>query len=177
MSTQRPLPFIFPKAWAWRASPNFNTRPTGTTISGIILHADAANTVASSMDWIRRRESKVSYHILIGRRGDIYALVRPEHRAWHAGPSAWEGVTDCNDYTIGVCLSNRNDGDEPYPIAQRQAAMDVCTALCQHYHIPATRITSHAKVATPTGRKTDPKGLDLGEFITGVTHRLEHFSR
>jgi len=75
------------------------------------------------MDWIRRSESKVSYHILIGRRGDIYALVRPEHRAWHAGASSWDGVADCNDYTVGVCLSNRNDGTETYPIAQRQAAM------------------------------------------------------
>lgn len=177
MSAQKPSPFVLPKAWTWRPSPNFNTRPSGGSISGIVLHADASGTIASSMDWIRRAESKVSYHVIIGRRGDIYALVRPEHRAWHAGVSEWDGAPDCNDYTLGVCLSNRNDGVETYPIAQRQAAMDVCADLCRHYKIPAARITSHARVATPAGRKTDPKGLDLLAFIDGVTHRLEYFAK
>lgn len=177
MSASKPSPFIFPKAWAWRPSPNFNMRPSGTPISGIVLHADASGSVASSMDWIRRAESKVSYHVIIGRRGDIYALVRPEHRAWHAGASEWDGAKDCNDYTIGVCLSNRNDGMETYPIAQRQAAMDVCAALCRHYKIPPTRIASHARVATPAGRKTDPKGIDILEFITGVANRVEYFAK
>jgi len=84
------------------------------------------------MDWIRRSESQVSYHVLIGRRGDVYLIVPPEQRAWHAGRSVWDGVSDCNDYTIGVCLSNRNDGEEPYAGAQRIAAIEVCAELCRH---------------------------------------------
>jgi N-acetylmuramoyl-L-alanine amidase len=132
-----------------------------------VLHADASNTVASSLDWCRRAESQVSYHVLIGRRGDVYALVRPERKAWHAGRSEWDGQRDCNTFTIGVCLSNRNDG-EAYPDAQLDAAVAVCKALCEHFAIPPRRITTHAKIAIPAGRKTDPKGLDVDAFIRRV---------
>jgi N-acetylmuramoyl-L-alanine amidase len=169
MTTPR-SPFAFPAHWQWRPSPNFDARRLPVT--GIVLHADASSSVASSMDWCRRAESKVSYHVLIGRRGDVYALVRPERRAWHAGKSAWDGKADCNGYTIGVCLSNRNDG-EPFPAAQLDAAAKVCAALSQHFGFPADRITTHAAVATPAGRKTDPKGLDLTAFLAEVVKQRE----
>lgn len=164
--------FTPPATWQSRPSLNYNVRPPKTRITGIVLHADASSTVAASLDWCRRPESKVSYHVLIGRRGDVYQLVPMERRAWHCGRSSWDGVSDCNDYTVGVCLSNRNDGVEPYPLAQLQAAATACAALCQHFQIPVTRITSHAEVATPKGRKTDPKGLDLAEFQRMVTARI-----
>jgi DNA-directed RNA polymerase II subunit RPB1 len=76
-----------------------------------------------------------------------------------------------NGFSVGVCLSNRNDG-EPFPISQRGAAAGVCATLCLCYGIPVDRITTHAAVALPEGRKTDPKGLDLDEFRTWVTARM-----
>lgn len=153
------MPFTPPPSWQSRPSPNHNARTQPVT--GIVLHADASSTVASSLDWCRRAESKVSYHVLIGRTGEVYLLVPPERRAWHAGVSAWDGVNDCNAYTIGVCVSNRNDGDEPYPPAQVDAAAAVCVALMRHFQIPAHRITTHALTALPAGRKTDPVGFPL----------------
>jgi len=164
--------FVPPRSWQSRPSPNHNARPATAKISGIVLHADASSSVASSMDWIRRSESQVSYHVLIGRRGDVYLIVPPEQRAWHAGRSVWDGVSDCNDYTIGVCLSNRNDGEEPYAEAQRIAAIEVCAELCRHFAIPASRITTHALIATPAGRKTDPRGLELPPFRAAVATAL-----
>lgn len=125
------------------------------------------------MDWIRRRESKVSYHVLIGRKGDIYALVDPDRQAWHAGASTLDGAPWCNRYSVGVCLSNRNDGHEPYPEAQVQAAVSVCAHLCEYYGIPVERIVTHAQIATPPGRKTDPMGLDLPAFRAAVAAHLE----
>lgn len=109
---------------------------------------------------------------MVGRNGAIYQLVPVERRAWHAGPSSWDGVRDCNNYTVGICLSNRNDGVEPYPHLQRMAAADVCALLCHHFDIPVTRITTHALVATPKGRKTDPRGLDLDAFRDAVEKRV-----
>lgn len=85
----------------------------------------------------------------------------------------WDGVPDCNDYTIGVSMSNRNDGAEPYPELQRKAAMDVCALFCKHFNIPVSRITTHAIVATPKGRKTDPRGIDLEKFRDGVEERIK----
>ena len=97
-----------------RPSPNHGARPAGTTIDCIVLHADAARTVAQSLGWILQAKSGVSYHYLIGRLGDVYECVPPERRAWHAGRSAFEGRPDCNDYAIGVSFGNLNDGVEPY---------------------------------------------------------------
>ena len=164
--------FTAPATWQSRPSPNQNARPQRSRITGIVLHADASSSVASSLDWCRRPESRVSYHVLIGRRGDVYQLVPVDRRAWHAGRSAWDAVPDCNDYTVGVCLSNRNDGEEAYPAAQVQAAVAVCAAICQQLRIPADRIISHAAVALPAGRKTDPKGFDVEAFQRLVAHRL-----
>lgn len=160
--------FLLPASWKWRPSPNHNARPKA--VSALVLHADAASRVESALDWIRRAESKVSYHVLIGRVGEVYAVVNPDRRAWHAGQSLLAGVENVNDFSVGVCLSNRNDGVEQHPGAQVSAAADVCAILCRHYGIPVSRIVTHAQIAP--GRKTDPVALDLNLFREYVAARL-----
>lgn len=157
------MSFSVPSDWKWRPSPNHS--PRGAPVTAIVVHCDASAKVESSLDWIRRPESKVSYHVLIDRDGTIYAVVNPDRKAWHAGVSVFAGQSDCNRYSVGVSLANRNDG-ESYPDAQLAAAVRVCALLCQHYAIPVDRITTHAIIA-PT-RKTDPKGLDLAAFQARV---------
>lgn len=156
--------FVYPQKWQERLSRNRNDRPNGVPISAIVMHADASTRVDSTLDWCRRPESKVSYHVLIGRTGNVFVLVHPELRAWHAGKSELDGVTDVNDFSIGVCLSNKNTG-ETYPVAQTYEAAVVCATLCDFYKIPVERIVTHAEIATPAGRKTDPLGFDM------VAHR------
>lgn len=162
------MPFTVPAHWEARPSPNHSRR--AAAVSAIVLHADAASRIESSLDWVRRPESKVSYHIMVGRTGTVYAVVNPDRKAWHAGRSAFHGVSDVNEFSVGVCLSNRNDGVEPYPAAQLSAAADVCAVLCGVYGIDVSRITTHAVVAP--NRKTDPRGLDLAAFQGMVLHRL-----
>lgn len=161
------MSLTIPKTWEFLPSPNKSARKK--KISAIVLHADASSRVESSLDWTRRRESRVSYHILIGRTGKVFMTVHPDERAWHAGVSALEGVSNVNDFSIGVCLSNRNDG-EAFPAAQLQTAIDVCALLCRTYNIAPNRITTHALISP--GRKTDPRGLDLEAFRLGVIDRL-----
>jgi N-acetylmuramoyl-L-alanine amidase len=155
--------FVLLPKWQSRPSPNRNKRPDGVRITAIVLHADASDRVDTSLDWCRRPESKVSYHFLIGRTGNVFLLVHPEQRAWHCGVSEMDGVADVNDFSIGVCLSNKNDG-EAFPAAQVFEAATLCAALCKHYGIPLDRITTHAETALPAGRKTDPKGFDMEKF-------------
>ena len=64
----------------------------------------------ADLDWMGRAESQVSYHYLIGRDGAVYRLVPEDRRAWHAGASVWEGRANCNDYSIGIGLSNDGRG-------------------------------------------------------------------
>jgi N-acetylmuramoyl-L-alanine amidase len=163
------MTFRVPASWAQRPSPNHSTRTA--PVSAILLHADAATRIESSLDWVRRAESKVSYHVMVGRNGSTFHVVHPDRKAWHAGVSSMDGVANVNDFAVGVCLSNSNQG-ERFPITQLGAAADVCALLCGHYAIPVARITTHALVATPAGRKTDPKGLDLDAFREMVDARL-----
>jgi N-acetyl-anhydromuramyl-L-alanine amidase AmpD len=164
-------PFQIPSHWIRRNSPNQNARTKA--VSAIVLHADAASRLDSSLDWVMRPESQVSYHIMIGRNGAVYCTVPPERRAWHAGKSRMEGHDDVNAFSIGVCLANRNDGVEEYPASQYAEAIRVCVALCKHFGIPASRITTHAAVAIPQGRKTDPKGFALPAFQQAVLQQLQ----
>lgn len=152
--------FIPPADWIVRPSPNYNKR--SHKVDSIILHADAASRIDSSLGWVRRKESKVSYHIMIGRKGEVYLVVNPDDRAWHAGVSTFNGKNNVNNFSIGVCLSNKNDGVEKHTEVQLAAAAKVCALLCKHYGILLSNITTHAVIAP--GRKTDPVALDLETF-------------
>lgn len=156
--------FPIPRSWVPKASPNHGPRPAGARVSALVLHADASRTVDATLGWLARRESGVSYHILIGRTGTVFLVVPPERRAWHAGRSALAGVGDCNDFTVGVCLSNDNAG-EPFPPPQLNAAAGVCRLLLTHFGLDARAVTTHALIALPAGRKTDPAPpFDLAAF-------------
>jgi N-acetyl-anhydromuramyl-L-alanine amidase AmpD len=137
-----------------KPSPNFNKRPAGVEIDAIVLHADSAPSVRGSLSWIRSAKSKVSYHYLIGRHGDVYECVPPEYRAWHAGKSVFMGRPDLNNYSIGVSFGNKQDG-EPFTEAQYQRGAELCRELMLRYPaITKERITTHSHVSP--GRKLDP---------------------
>lgn len=169
-----PGPFPVPRTWTRHPSPHHGARPAGAAgrITAVILHADASSSVGGTLRWLADPASKVSYHVLVGRTGSVHLVVDPARRAWHAGASALDGRAHCNDFTVGVCLANRNDGVEAYPEAQLAAAADVVARLCRHYGVPVAAITTHALTATPAGRKTDPRGLDLPAFRTRVARQL-----
>jgi N-acetylmuramoyl-L-alanine amidase len=161
-------PFSVPAHWHPRPSPNHS--PRAARVTAIVLHADAASKIESSLDWVRRPESRVSYHVMVSRLGTVFSVVHPDRTAWHAGESHFAGERFVNRFSVGVAFANRNDGVEPFPPVQQSAAADVCARLCQHYGIPVSRITTHAAIAP--GRKTDPVGLDLAAFQALVAARL-----
>lgn len=165
----------------FRRSPNFNRRPTGVQPDCIVLHADAGKTEAGTIAWCCDPASKVSYHYLVHRDGAVTQLVPVAMRAWHAGASEYQGRTNVNDYSIGVSLANRQDGEAFRP-AQLQAAVRLVADLCWEYKVPLARITTHAVVRhairetlmargeteLPTV-KVDPGPLfSLASFLTDV---------
>lgn len=128
-------------------------------VNAIVLHADASKKLSSSLHWILDPASKVSYHYIIGRAGHIYECVQPTRRAWHAGKSAFGGVLDCNNYSIGVCFSNDQLG-EPFSDAAVETGARLVASLMERFPaITLDRFTTHAAVATPKGRKVDPGPL------------------
>lgn len=144
------------------ASPNCNDRPRGVAVDCVVLHADASGDAKATRSWIKSKDSKVSYHVLVDRDGTVYRFVETSKRAWHAGASEYEGRKDCNNFSLGLAFANKNDGVEPYTDAQYEsAALVILGWMSLHPRLTNTRITTHANVATPAGRKTDPLGFDL----------------
>jgi N-acetylmuramoyl-L-alanine amidase len=133
-------------------SPNHNVRGS-KPVKLIVLHADASPNEKGCLSWIQSSESKVSYHVLIGRDGTVYTCVPYDRRAWHAGKSEWHGEKDVNGISIGVSFSNRNDGKEPLTDQQKAAAKKVIAEIRAKYG--AIPVTTHAKIAP--GRKNDPE--------------------
>lgn len=146
-------------------SPNYDRR-NGATIALLVLHA-TVGSANSALGWLCNPQSNASTHYLINKQGHIYQLVGDTFRAWHAGISAWRGVSDCNDYSIGVELENDNSGNDPYPAAQIDALKWLTTKLFADY--PTLRgVASHNEVALPSGRKSDPAGFPLILFRAWV---------
>ena len=141
-------------------SPNSEDRPPATQITAIVLHATGTSTGQEAINTFLNPDSKRSSHFLIDRNGAVIEVVPPERRAFHAGRSTLGGVSDLNNFSVGIELVGRNDG-QPYSQAQYAATSDLIGRLRMHYSIPDGRIVSHAAVALPPGRKTDPVGFDF----------------
>lgn len=116
----------------------------------IIIHDDYGASVEGTTSWILNPQSKVSYHILIGKGGEIVQYTGFNKRAWHCGTSTWEGLSDLNWHTIGVCMQNK--GGEAYTEKQISTAIDVCKAISIKYNIK--QALGHKQIAP--NRKSDP---------------------
>lgn len=149
-------------------SPNHSARRQ--PVRCIVLHADASATESGTLSWMASKESGVSYHVLIGRKGEVYRLVPDDRVAWHAGKSEWKGEPMVNAFSLGLAFGNRNDGQEPYTAEARAAAVVLCAAWCRQYQLTPDAITTHALIAP--GRKTDPLGFPLDGFRDAVKRAL-----
>lgn len=156
----------------WVGSPNFNRRRSSNDITAIVIHATANTTLQGVISWFNNPNAQVSAHYTIGKDGRIVQHVRDSDRAWHAGRSVWKGRYSVNDYGLGIELVNLNDGRDPYPEAQHQANVVLCTYLCQRYNISTDDIMGHVDIALPPGRKSDPRGYDLERLRREVAARL-----
>lgn len=151
-------------------SPNFNTRPKGTSINLLVIHSISLppkvygnnhienfflNKLDYSLDpfYEQIKELKVSTHLLIKRDGEIIQFVPFNMRAWHAGESSFDGKDNCNDYSIGIELEGADDDD--FEEIQYDKLCAVTIALQDEYkNITKENIKGHSDIAP--GRKTDP---------------------
>jgi N-acetylmuramoyl-L-alanine amidase len=153
-----PLPYEFVQ------SPNFDDRPVGATVNCIVLHATVEPTTEGTMEIFLASPRRVSAHFVVGRDGRVVQMVRVEKRAWHAGASVLDGVDKVNDFSVGIEMVNLNDGKDPYPPEQMEAVAGIIRLIRSRYDVPDSRIVSHAQIALPAGRKTDPAGFDFDKI-------------
>lgn len=138
-------------------SPNHSKRPNEARPRLIVLHATGPGSTRGILEWLTTPASKVSYHGLIAPDGTYYNLVNPERVAWHAGVAEWNGIKSVNGISLGLSFVNPNDGVIPLTPQQIAVAKGVIQYWRQNYPIEA--VTTHAAVALPKGRKTDPENV------------------
>lgn len=151
-------------------SPNQAPRPQGVKPTLIILHStECAYDVAVA--WLCNPKSEVSAHYVVSRAGETVQLVPPEHTAWHAGKSVWHGEAvrgSVNAFSLGIEMEHF-DGKQDWPEAQLTAVAALCRTLMGRYGIVPEAIRSHAEVATPPGRKVDPRDFPWSAFRARLT--------
>ncbi len=148
-------------------SKNFNERPKSALISLIVIHNISlppnefdnayiedffTNQLDSSLHpyFDSIKDLAVSAHLLIKRNGSVVQFVDFNKRAWHAGTSSFNGVENCNNYSIGIELQGSDN--MAYESVQYQVLNKVIASLKDEY--PITDIVGHSDISP--GRKTDP---------------------
>ncbi len=148
-------------------SPNFDERPSGSSVSLVVVHAislppaqfgseDIIHLFTNILDsaahpyFSKIATLRVSAHFLIRRTGELIQFVSCEQRAWHAGASAFDGRQRCNDFSVGIELEGCDE--QPFEEAQYVQLQYLIERLRERY--PVSAVVGHCDIAP--GRKTDP---------------------
>lgn len=149
------------------SSPNVNQRPAGAQIDLVVIHSislppgefgngNVQRLFTNQLDWDAHpyfqgiRGLEVSAHFFISRTGNLWQFVSCDDRAWHAGPSAYRGRSQCNDDSIGIELEGLEGN--AFEASQYETLASLCAAILQAY--PVAHIAGHEHIAP--GRKLDP---------------------
>ncbi len=148
-------------------SPNHNERPAGMAIDLVVLHSISLPPgqyggpqvedfflnrldTSSHPAFAELAGVRVSAHFVIDRLGACVQFVATHRRAWHAGASAFQGRTGCNDFSIGIELEGLEG--RRFEAVQYRALVRLLRAL--RLQLPLKAITGHEHVAP--SRKADP---------------------
>ena len=138
-------------------SPNYsrNSRPK-KSIKFIIIHYTGMQSEIESINRLIDKNSKVSCHYLINRKGTIMQMVKENKIAWHAGVSKWKNIKNLNKNSIGIELVNKGHffGYENYSNLQINSLIKLCSKLKKKYKIHKENFLGHSDIAP--NRKIDP---------------------
>lgn len=164
-------------------SPNFNERPDEENISLIVIHCISLPPkkyggnyvenfflnklcISDHEYFVKIKDLKVSPHLYIKRDGEIIQFIPFNKRAWHAGESNFRGVSNCNDYSIGIELEGAED--DFFSKAQYSALIRVTKVIIKKYPlINKQNIIGHSDISP--GRKSDPgKNFEWGSYLESI---------
>ncbi|GHE46832.1 N-acetylmuramoyl-L-alanine amidase [Camelimonas fluminis] len=153
-------------------SPNHGERTGGQAPRLLILHYTGMPDAGEALQRLCNPVAEVSAHYFVFENGHVVQMVPEARRAWHAGASFWNGVTDVNSASIGVEIANAGHpgGLPPYPDAQIAAVTRLAQDIIQRWSILPGNVLAHSDVAPL--RKEDPGELFPWERLAqaGVGH-------
>jgi N-acetylmuramoyl-L-alanine amidase len=135
-------------------SPNHDERLTA--IDAIILHYTGMQVADEAVARLCSVEAKVSCHYFVSEDGSVAQLVPEARRAWHAGISSWQGVSDLNSHSVGIEIANpgHDFGYPDFPNVQIDAVIALCSDIMARRSISPARVLAHSDIAP--SRKNDP---------------------
>lgn len=136
------------------SSPNQNERKL--PISMLVLHYTGMESGQAALDRMRDPDAQVSAHYMVEEDGRVFRLVAEEKRAWHAGVSEWNGITDLNSASVGIEIVNggHDYGLPDFPDVQINALIPLCKRIITAHRIAQHNIVGHSDIAPE--RKNDP---------------------
>tara|TARA_B100001559_G_scaffold79899_1_gene66335 strand:- start:212 stop:925 length:714 start_codon:yes stop_codon:yes gene_type:complete len=138
-------------------SPNFSNKiRSKKDIKFVVIHYTGMQSEIESIKRLLDKNSKVSCHYLINRKGKIFKMVPDTKIAWHAGKSKWKEFKNLNEYSIGIELVNKGHlwGFQKYTSSQIKSLINLCKKLKKTYKIKNSNFLGHSDIS-PT-RKIDP---------------------
>ncbi|MFF7987548.1 N-acetylmuramoyl-L-alanine amidase [Streptomyces sp. NPDC007901] len=172
----------------WRThSRDAATGKTFGPVHGVLIHHTVAtNSLASVAKDGRPDLPAPLAHTHLAKTG--VATMCSAGRANHAGLAAANVVAaltaetalpkqdksstvDGNDCMYGLEIENLDNGKDPYPADQYDAAVRWAAAICRHHGWSAALVAGHKE--TSVEGKVDPS-FDMGKFRADVAERLKH---
>ena len=135
-------------------SPNYNSR-NNSKIKLIIIHYTALKNIEDAINYLCKKDKKVSSHYLISQDGKVYKLLDEKYRAWHAGLSFWQNYSDINSISIGIELDYSPYGkNNRFTIKMISSLKKLIITIQKKYGINQNNILAHSDIAP--FRKKDP---------------------
>jgi N-acetylmuramoyl-L-alanine amidase len=147
------------------AQPKIDTRyhavSQDSRVQFIVLHYTEIDFARSLH---RLTEEEVSSHYLVNDGPPtIYRLVDEDRRAWHAGPSYWQGYTHLNSSSIGIEIVNSGNGGDPnagyaeYPGQQIEQVIELVRDVQRRHGVRPDRVLGHSDVQPLTKQDPGPR--------------------
>tara|TARA_B100000963_G_scaffold318042_1_gene298871 strand:- start:160 stop:804 length:645 start_codon:yes stop_codon:yes gene_type:complete len=135
---------------------NYSSRRKNKIVKFIVIHYTGMKTFKLAYHKLSHNNSNVSIHYLISRNGNIFNLLCPKFKAWHAGKSKWKNYSDINDYSIGIELENKGHefGYTNFSYKQYSSLKKLTLFLKYNFQILEKNIIFHSDIAP--NRKQDP---------------------
>jgi N-acetylmuramoyl-L-alanine amidase len=112
----------------------------------------------------RLTKEEVSSHYLVDAQPPtIYRLVEEDQRAWHAGPSFWQGYTHLNSNSIGIEIVNLGNGGDPnatyaeYPEQQIKQVIELVRDVQRRHGVRPDRVLGHSDIQPLTKQDPGPR--------------------
>lgn len=122
-------------------SPRNRERPRRLKTEFIILHT-TEGAKKGSLQKIRERGEA---HYVIDTAGRVYQIISRDRVAFHAGRSMWNGLTDLDNYSVGIEMIGYHNKD--ITASQYKSLRALISELQRAYGVPDDRVLTHSMVA------------------------------